>query len=108
MKSAVEMSEFEIQPIQKFEVDLEVPGDKSMSHRAAMIAGLAFLVAVPVSIWVNWSPEAADFAIRIGIASGVAYIVGQLGTNLFKRRGIFDPRFIQLDHVPAKLRLNGR
>jgi len=35
------MSEFEVRPIQSFDVDLEVPGDKSMSHRAAMIAGLA-------------------------------------------------------------------
>ena len=35
------MSEFRVQPIQDFKVDLEVPGDKSMSHRAAMIAGLA-------------------------------------------------------------------
>lgn len=35
------MSDFEVQPIRQFDVDLEVPGDKSMSHRAAMIAGLA-------------------------------------------------------------------
>ena len=35
------MSHFDVTPIQSFDVTLEVPGDKSMSHRAAMIAGLA-------------------------------------------------------------------
>ncbi len=35
------MSRFEVSPIRSFDVTLEVPGDKSMSHRAAMIAGLA-------------------------------------------------------------------
>lgn len=35
------MSHFEVKPIRTFDVALEVPGDKSMSHRAAMIAGLA-------------------------------------------------------------------
>ena len=40
-KAINEMSEYQVQPIQSFNVDLEVPGDKSMSHRAAMIAGLA-------------------------------------------------------------------
>ncbi len=32
---------FQVRPIGTFDVDLEVPGDKSISHRAAMIAGLA-------------------------------------------------------------------
>lgn len=36
-----EGNEFRVRPIGSFEVDLEVPGDKSVSHRAAMIAGLA-------------------------------------------------------------------
>ena len=31
----------QIHPIRQFDVELEVPGDKSMSHRAAIIAGLA-------------------------------------------------------------------
>ena len=35
------MNEFNVQSVDRFDVDLEVPGDKSMSHRAAMIAGLA-------------------------------------------------------------------
>lgn len=35
------MNRFEVRPTATFEVDLEVPGDKSMSHRAAMIAGIA-------------------------------------------------------------------
>ncbi|GAA5480895.1 3-phosphoshikimate 1-carboxyvinyltransferase [Haloferula sargassicola] len=35
------MSRFEVTPVETFDVTLEVPGDKSMSHRAAMIAGLA-------------------------------------------------------------------
>ncbi|MCH7225560.1 3-phosphoshikimate 1-carboxyvinyltransferase [Haloferula sp. A504] len=33
--------EFRVQRIERFDVDLEVPGDKSISHRVAMIAGLA-------------------------------------------------------------------
>lgn len=36
-----EMTSFDVQPIDSFDVDLEVPGDKSISHRSAMIAGLA-------------------------------------------------------------------
>ncbi len=36
-----EGEEFRTRPIDRFDVDLEVPGDKSISHRAAMIAGLA-------------------------------------------------------------------
>ena len=32
---------FQVRPVDRFDVDLEVPGDKSISHRVAMIAGLA-------------------------------------------------------------------
>ena len=39
--SNAEMNQFEVRPIDAFHADLEVPGDKSMSHRAAMIAGMA-------------------------------------------------------------------
>ncbi|MCU0797537.1 MAG: 3-phosphoshikimate 1-carboxyvinyltransferase, partial [Akkermansiaceae bacterium] len=34
-------SVFRVSRIDRFQVELEVPGDKSMSHRAAMIGGLA-------------------------------------------------------------------
>jgi 3-phosphoshikimate 1-carboxyvinyltransferase len=36
-----ESNAFEVRPIRSFQVDLEVPGDKSISHRAAMLAGIA-------------------------------------------------------------------
>lgn len=35
------MSELRVRPINRLEAEFEVPGDKSMSHRAAIIAGLA-------------------------------------------------------------------
>lgn len=35
------MSEFRVQAVDGVDAEIEVPGDKSMSHRAAMIAGLA-------------------------------------------------------------------
>ncbi len=35
------MNEFRVRPIRRLEARFAVPGDKSMSHRAAMIAGLA-------------------------------------------------------------------
>ncbi|BCX49559.1 3-phosphoshikimate 1-carboxyvinyltransferase [Haloferula helveola] len=41
MSSNKQISEFRVRPIGSFDADLEVPGDKSISHRSAMIAGLA-------------------------------------------------------------------
>ena len=41
MSSDCDINTFEVKSIESFDVDLEVPGDKSISHRSAMIAGLA-------------------------------------------------------------------
>jgi len=35
------VSEFRVRAAERIDIDLEVPGDKSMSHRAAILAGLA-------------------------------------------------------------------
>lgn len=35
------MPEFHVEPVERFDLELQVPGDKSISHRAALLAGFA-------------------------------------------------------------------
>jgi 3-phosphoshikimate 1-carboxyvinyltransferase len=66
------MSHFIVKPINSLHAELSVPGDKSMSHRAAIIAGLADGDSV---IWNFLPSEDCLNTLHAMAATGVAYDV---------------------------------